>query len=104
MVVLVLASPILPSKNNFVKALRKEHPEITCFLVVGCCTDICIQQFALTLKTEFNRTNRSSRVVVPVSMTATYDAPGHPVALIELASYLNMQTSGVEIVSDIGIE
>ena len=29
MVVLVLTSPILPSKNNFVKALRKEHPEIT---------------------------------------------------------------------------
>ena len=29
MVVLVLGSPILPSSNNFVKALRKEHPEIT---------------------------------------------------------------------------
>lgn len=29
MVVLVLSSPILPSKNNFVKALRKLHPEIT---------------------------------------------------------------------------
>jgi len=29
MVVLVLASPILPSKNNFVKALRKAHPQIT---------------------------------------------------------------------------
>lgn len=29
MAVLVLSSPILPSKNNFVKALRKEHPEIT---------------------------------------------------------------------------
>ena len=29
MVVLVLASPILPSKNNFVKALLKVHPEIT---------------------------------------------------------------------------
>lgn len=29
MVVLVLASPILPSKNNFVKALLKLHPEIT---------------------------------------------------------------------------
>ena len=28
MVVLVLVSPILPSKNNFVKALLKEHPEI----------------------------------------------------------------------------
>lgn len=29
MVVLVLASPIMPSKNNFVKALLKVHPEIT---------------------------------------------------------------------------
>ena len=29
LVVLVCASPIFPSKNNFVKALRKLHPEIT---------------------------------------------------------------------------
>mgnify|MGYP004603062247 FL=1 len=33
MVVLVLGSPILPSKNNFVKALRKLHPEITTIVV-----------------------------------------------------------------------
>ncbi len=33
MVVLVLASPILPSKNHFVQALREEHPEITTVLV-----------------------------------------------------------------------
>lgn len=33
MVVLVLASPILPSKNNFVKALLKQHPEITTVVV-----------------------------------------------------------------------
>lgn len=29
MVVLVTASPVFPSRNNFVKALRKAHPEIT---------------------------------------------------------------------------
>lgn len=33
MVVLVLGSPILPSKNNFVKALLKLHPEITTIVV-----------------------------------------------------------------------
>jgi 23S rRNA (uracil1939-C5)-methyltransferase len=33
MVVLVLASPILPSKNNFVKALREKHPEITTIVI-----------------------------------------------------------------------
>lgn len=29
MVVLVTASPVFPSKNNFIKALRERHPEIT---------------------------------------------------------------------------
>lgn len=33
MVVLVLSSPILPSKNNFVKALLKIHPEITTMVI-----------------------------------------------------------------------
>jgi len=33
MVVLVLRSSILPSKNNFVKALLKEHPEITTIVI-----------------------------------------------------------------------
>ncbi|MCD8364315.1 MAG: 23S rRNA (uracil(1939)-C(5))-methyltransferase RlmD [Clostridiales bacterium] len=33
MVVLVLGSPVLPSKNNFVKVLRKLHPEITTIVI-----------------------------------------------------------------------
>ena len=33
MVVFVVGSPILPSKNNFVKALRKLHPEITTIIL-----------------------------------------------------------------------
>jgi 23S rRNA (uracil1939-C5)-methyltransferase len=33
MVVLVLATPIMPSKNNFVKALKNLHPEITTIVV-----------------------------------------------------------------------
>lgn len=33
MVVLVLSSPILPSKNNFVKALRKNHPDISTVVI-----------------------------------------------------------------------
>lgn len=33
MVVLILSSPILPGKNNFVKALRFEHPEIRTIVI-----------------------------------------------------------------------
>ena len=33
LVVLVLSSPILPGKNNFVKALREKHPEISTVVI-----------------------------------------------------------------------
>ena len=33
LVVLVLTSPILPGKNNFIKALRAEHPEIKSIVI-----------------------------------------------------------------------
>ena len=33
MVVLVLTSPVMPSKNNFMKALRELHPEITTIVI-----------------------------------------------------------------------
>jgi 23S rRNA (uracil1939-C5)-methyltransferase len=33
MIVLVLSSPVMPGKNNFVKALLKEHPDITTILI-----------------------------------------------------------------------
>ena len=93
------------STNGFVEPAFRQwlegHPSLTEFIVVGCCTDICVQQFALSLKTELNRQNRQSRIVVPMALTATYDAPGHPAGLTELASFQNMQTSGIEIVSDI---
>lgn len=44
MVVLVTASPMLPAKNNFVKALVKAHPEITTIV-----HNICTNGMPLTL-------------------------------------------------------
>jgi nicotinamidase-related amidase len=70
---------------------------IDTFVVAGCCTDICIQQFALTLKSDFNRRNARSRVIVPVMLSATYDTPGHDATLIDLVSFYNMMTNGVEV-------
>lgn len=81
-----------------------ENPAVTRFIIIGCCTDICVQQFALTLKTEFNRQNRPSQIVVPIDLTATYDTPGHPAFITELASYQNMQTSGVELISTLAAD
>lgn len=73
------------------------NPEIDTFVIVGCCTDICVQQFALTIKADFNRRNAKSRVIVPAMLSATFDAPGHDALLIDLVSFYNMTTNGVEV-------
>ena len=74
------------------------HPEKDNFLVTGDCTDICIQQFAVTLKTWFNRQNRASRVIVPMTLVDTYDAGRHHGDLVHVMALFNMMTNGVEVV------
>ena len=67
------------------------------FVLVGCCTDICVQQAALTLKTWMNRQNRNSRVIVLRDLVATFEGPSHPAALCGAMALQNMAQSGVEI-------
>lgn len=93
------------STNSFLedefKAWLKSHPEINTFVIIGDCTDICVLQLALTLKTEFNRLDRPSRIIVSKDATATYDAPGHNAELCESMALYNMTMSGIEVVGRI---
>ncbi len=79
----------------------EENGGVSNFLITGCCTDICVLQFALSLKTEFNRRNRASRIIVPMDLSATYDAPGHIADFIDLVSFYNMHTNGIEVTPEI---
>ncbi|EFF41297.1 cysteine hydrolase family protein [Mycoplasmopsis alligatoris] len=47
------------------------------FVVVGCCTDICILQFVLSLKTYLNQNKINKNVVVLKKCTATFDTDLH---------------------------
>lgn len=93
------------STNGFLEpAFRtwmQEHPQIDCFLIVGDCTDICIQQLALSLKAEFNRKNLPARVVVPAACCDTFDLGMHDGDLMHLMALYSMGAGGVEIVSDV---
>lgn len=77
----------------------KENPEIKNFLLVGCCTDICVEQFALTLKAHFNENNQKSRIIVVSSLVQTYHSDFHHADLLQLLSLYQMHLGGVEIVS-----
>ncbi|MCJ7626279.1 MAG: isochorismatase family protein [Anaerolineaceae bacterium] len=50
-----------------------DHPEVEIFIVVGDCTDICIYQLAMYLRTDANERQIKRRVIVPVNCVQTYD-------------------------------
>ena len=69
------------------------------FLITGDCTDMCVIQLALSIKSGLNRINRQSRVIVIKELTATCARPARLPETAELAAYLVMQTNGIEICS-----
>lgn len=93
------------STNGFLEEAFQDWLEknsnIDTFIITGDCTDICIQQFAITLKTWFNMKNRKSRVIVPIKMVETYDLGVHNGDLVNMMALYNMMINGVEVVEDI---
>lgn len=89
-------------EEEFKKWLN-ENPQITNFVVTGDCTDICVQQFAITLKTWFNMQNKNYRVIVPINAVDTYDLGVHNGDLVNIMAFYNMIINGVEVVRDIEV-
>lgn len=94
------------STNGFQEPAFQEwlhnNPQKENFIVVGDCTDICIQQFAVSLKTWFNRQDRAVRVIVPETMVDTYDAGLHMADLMHVTALFSMMGNGVEVVREVG--
>lgn len=90
------------STNGFLEeAFQKwlgSNYNIDTFVVTGDCTDICIQQFATTLKTWFNRQDRKSRIIVPLNAVGTYDLGDHNGDLMDVMALYSMVLNGVEVV------
>lgn len=79
----------------------KEHSYLTNFIVVGDCTDICVEQFAKTLKAFFNMLNRKVRVIVPADTVDTFDLDMHYAELMNVTALFGMIGGGVEVVRTI---
>lgn len=60
--------------HNLNKNILKNYDE---YVIIGCCSDICVLQFALTLKTYLNELKIDKDVVVFENLIATFDALNH---------------------------
>jgi len=88
------------------------HPEVTTFLVVGDCTDLCTHQLAMHLRLRANAfQQRGVRVIVPIDGVNTFDTPmqvaedlgimPHPADLLHLVFLYNMAENGIEVVTKV---
>jgi nicotinamidase-related amidase len=84
-------------EGEFRKWLEK-NPHVNTFIVTGDCTDICVQQFAITLKTWFNMQNLKARIIVPINAVETYDLGMHNGDLVNVMALYNMVINGIEVV------
>ncbi len=79
----------------------KENSEIDTFIVSGNCTDICVLQFALSLKAHFNRKNENSNIIVPINAVNTYDLDEHDGDLMHAIALYQMMGNDIEVVSEL---
>ncbi|MDR3319023.1 MAG: isochorismatase family protein [Clostridiales bacterium] len=71
------------------------------FLIMGVCSDLCVLQFALSLRAYFNERNRSPNVLVFTDYTDTYDGSGHDAGLSNIFAFKNMEDCGIQIFKDL---
>lgn len=79
------------------------NPQLITFVVVGDCTDICIEQLAKTIKAYFTATNKEVRVIVPMDAVATFDLGLHNGDLMQVMALFSMQEAGIEVVSRLNL-
>lgn len=87
--------------NEFQTWLKKNEDQVDNYIIVGCVTDICVMQLALSLKAYFNENNKNKRIIVPINSVETYDSDSHDGELMNLFALYNMHINGIEIVENI---
>lgn len=67
-------------------------------VIVGCCTDICIQNFAVPLRCFLDQFNRTADIVIYENAVDTYNIPGsHERDKVNKLAFLEMQRNGIKL-------
>ena len=79
-----------------------ELKSIDNIIIVGDCTDICIYQLAITLKSYFNQNNINKDIIVPINLVDTYNIDNvHPAELLNIVFLNSMIQNGIKVVKEI---
>ncbi len=84
------------------KVFLENNKDIDTFIVCGDCTDICIMNFCLSLKTYHDQKNTPVNVIVPIDAVETYDDTlTHNGDLMNIMALEIMGNAGIKIVNSV---
>ncbi|MCI9042014.1 cysteine hydrolase family protein [Dubosiella newyorkensis] len=99
------------STNTFMApSFQKRLPDILAtsqdLIITGCCTDLCILQFALSLRSYLNEMDlKEHRIIIPEDCVDTYHIEGvHDANFWNEAAIQNMKQNGIEVVRSIEVK
>lgn len=69
-------------------------------VIIGCCTDICVQNLAIPLANYFDEEERKIIITVPTNAVETYDAPYHPKDEYNAMAFKFMKQTGINLVEN----
>lgn len=104
---------ISSSIGTALEAWLENHPQVTTFIIVGDCTDLCVYQAAMHLRLRANALGQpDARIIVPADCVQTYDMPiataaqlgalPHDGDLLHRLFLYHMALNGIEIVAHLG--
>lgn len=87
-----------PGYSEFQKKLINVEEEV----MVGDCTDICINNFAIPRKMQLNEENRRVNLVVPVNCVETFNNPDipHDRDLYNFMAFKLLEQAGINLVEE----
>ncbi len=95
------------STNGFVQpqfeSTLKSLLPLDKIVITGCCTDLCVLHFALSLKGYLNEHNLSTEVIVPENCVDTFEAAGHPRAAMSEMALTMMKNAGILVLESLEV-
>ena len=83
--------------EEFMKYIEENKNELSEIILTGCCTDLCVMNFALPLKTYINEHDLNIKVTIYENAVDTYDAPTHNRDEYNEIALRIMKLNGIEI-------
>ena len=87
-------APLLMFDLEIMEKLEKVY-------ITGCCTDICIINFAIPLRNFFDEHNRKIDIIIPQNCVSTFEAEGHNKETVSKISFDIMRNNGIDCPEEI---